>query len=1128
MKRNTLLCLISLLTTLSAIFDHPFQLKTHMETSRRMLTTSPSLCSALKAYVEVSTTKNGTQDTFTMLSGQALFPPHSYYVNWTALVLLPTTDDICDQNSTSSIDITDRIVLLFESLGNCSVHSKVMWAQFNDASAVLMSNNDYSGVVHNIADDTTIDDQFDDTVIPVRSISKAESDRLQTFISTGYEVRIKIGCFDDQMTYPSVLCVTNNAVDISDPLMGEYQRQANFQFNSHPVWVLDGYAFWTNSLYMFLHDAKGDTDWYWAITTDHQLSSDLAINLKCTVGNLEDPTSCPLWATFNGTHIISENPDINVLGDVCNNPNETASSVCVESSNTQLSGLRGTYHLLWQGEIVWARELNECDQRSGLLSFEGSYFGFFEMWTGSIQAYCFLGPYWPYRPDSCPEWKIKLDDDLTTRRRWTVDDSFNITIGKCTDTPECVASIAPERMCLANNSVVNGNLMGEYVQLNTTGPHFNSPIYKRAPPQQAPWMHNTIWIWYLNEYNAQKGSGDNIHTRVWVLSPHGLDEALRRITTGEQITAYGYCFGYAHGNPASCQNWVFNANKRYQWDETVIATEGACNEHVFAHLPSVWPQYICLGLKNALLNAVDTAGYSFLSVSSITGLYELDATSINHTFPVWSKLYNDYEPNTMYLSFVDVFWRAFWEIKTDKVIKLHCDPYYKSDSLDPIDCKRWLDGLYEIVDNIYLYECTASDVKTASPTPSPTTPLPTIATTFPTTLPTLIPTIATISPTTAVPTSPTISPTAPTQTPSICLSRTGDTALQSILEGVYHPMQVAVGEFDTRQFAKEMMSGGLYVWFYDDKWALSAVDYSPKRLSNDNVYGYCPGDETTDGKLPICTGCWIFYWSKSSINCVGCAWIEDCSFQLHLGVSHCHGSGGNEVRYPAERLCLSPSANAEDDVDETLFGEYVYFNASGRYSLSEGFGVIWKDNITNFWFVGHTLGVPILLCDIPMLGLCWMMDQNQTPKVAYGIDISALSGKNECIVTREPSVSPTSVLVLSTSEISEVTGMGISGSEGKGQVAGIVIGILFGIICIVLGILLFWKYEKNKTTPQKSVEEREMIGTRDDQDTGGMTSTKTEKIAISEESDDEPNTDILPETIGDDGQDDVVEPLNEP
>ena len=138
---------------------------------------SQSACSATdKSYVQVSSSNASS----TILSSQALFPPYTYYVPFTQLVTLSTTtDNICDPAGITT-DISNKIVLIFEGIGNCSSHSKVYVAEQAGAIAVVLANNDISGEVVPVIDDDQVT-----TTIPMRSIPRVDGISLRDDINSG-------------------------------------------------------------------------------------------------------------------------------------------------------------------------------------------------------------------------------------------------------------------------------------------------------------------------------------------------------------------------------------------------------------------------------------------------------------------------------------------------------------------------------------------------------------------------------------------------------------------------------------------------------------------------------------------------------------------------------------------------------------------------------------------------------------------------------------------------------------------------------------------------------------------------------------------------------------------------------
>eukprot|EP01084_Bolivina_argentea_P152930 266669_1 len=165
----------------------------------RIFSVDTTPCSAINTYVHItslpSTHLNGT----TLLSSHALFAPHSYYVPSTPLVSLDATeDDICDPIAINT-NISNKIVLLFESTPNCSAQYKAYVAQQNGARAVLMVSNQPTDEVVPIAID---DASLPVLTIPMRGISLEDGESLLTQIELGNAVIFgEFGCFDSE--YPA-------------------------------------------------------------------------------------------------------------------------------------------------------------------------------------------------------------------------------------------------------------------------------------------------------------------------------------------------------------------------------------------------------------------------------------------------------------------------------------------------------------------------------------------------------------------------------------------------------------------------------------------------------------------------------------------------------------------------------------------------------------------------------------------------------------------------------------------------------------------------------------------------------------------------------------------------------------
>eukprot|EP01084_Bolivina_argentea_P038642 71464_1 len=633
-------------------------------------------CSALHSYVEVTiiTTTSNIPFISILMSSQALFPPHSYYVPPTELISLPRTDPLCGDNPILSSDISNKIVLLFESQGNCSVHSKVITAQRKGAVAVLMANDETEDTVNKIMDDDTL--AHIHTTIPMRSITKGDGKWLRRPAKPESEtqVQVKFGCWGD-ITYPSMLCLRETS-GVFWTLNGEYQRQ-DVQINGHPIWKLNGYPLSYKPLHIFLHDANGDTDWFWAVTHDASFVDDTALVLKCNVGDISDPSLCPSWS---GIHGDQTDLNINITTDVC--PSHTHQEFCVDSTQSQLAG---TYALATDGVSEWVRKPSECDARSGVVLFmeNGVYQGGFVVYdplTDRINAYCFLSQLLNeniaygtrrYRPDLCTQWKTAHTTDDTP-------DTFYITTGACLDpVGMCIPSDAPDTFCMTDNSMFHGHLMGEYSKTNDIG-----TVYTRVRPTNASANNARSYVWYRDDLL------DHDHPTGWYLTD-SIDQH------DDEFKYYGYCQGYAFGNPVNCVGWVFEVGWTPQYDTEMIVSDGPCTSHIPPQHPGhgigSWPQFVCVGLKNE--SDVDNAVF--------VGKYAM-ATSD----PMWTK-----EDDEMYLSFTqDKVWSiSEWNeddtMANESVYEIRCDAYYKTKSLNPIDCAKWVDWNFVVVDDLYLYEC---------------------------------------------------------------------------------------------------------------------------------------------------------------------------------------------------------------------------------------------------------------------------------------------------------------------------------------------------------------------------------------------------------------------------------------
>eukprot|EP01083_Nonionella_stella_P097643 274441_1 len=1059
---------------------------------------SSANCSAFHAFVQVRGAYNAT-----LISAQALFPPHSYYIPFTPLVLLSTNDDICDPNITLSTTINNRIVLLFESIGDCTIHYKVISAQRNGARGVLMANNDDSGQVIRIADDDVLT-----TTIPMRSISKPDGQLLSDEIQSNHVIQVKIGCFDN-ITYPSLLCLSDTSGSFSFQ-SGEYQRQVDTQMNGHPLWKMHGYPLWRTDVYFFLHDADGDADWYWAVTEDDTFTDDSQLRLKCAVGgrHISNPSLCPLWQGTYGKGFFNF-PDVNVTGRLCPIGGQ---QICIRSEQYALAGLDGTYTLHSNGAPQWFRDLTECDTRAATLlyvspdqSSTGNAFFYVNDPLQSLTiAQCFLpstqinNASMIWKPDACTPWRVRNNGLRFSELHFYQDDTLTITIGECVSKPQCVRTAVPDTFCMANNSILYGSLMGTYGRLSENGSYFNSPIYERISPLNSMDISKkALYLWYANELYAQLGFGDEyLDRRLWVLTSSSLEDAY----ADGSFDSYGYCQGYAFGNPLNCKGWLFEEDAIQHFDEELRLTEGTCDVDPTPSIPSEWPSYICIRLKDISIYSGALNHWSTISVLYFIGGYAIDTSTktATHPFPQYIKTPNDLCSDSVRLQLTH---EGRWESSkmNDDVIQMKCDAYYKTDSFNPVECERWYDSVNELLDNVNVYECTADDVMTISPTSAPTSP-----TAIPTTsAPTMDPTSA-----------PTVSPTMLT----VCLSR--DDAMQSMLEGIATEVDVS-GEYGTMEFIKwtvnDQVIPNLFLWYHEEKWVLSPVNHSA--LTPDNevdyapVYGYCIGGIHDNG-YPVCEECWEFYWSLSRLNALNSRHliyapsVTDCSFELSTDVSVCDFDEiyDGDIEY-VDRLCVSVAEDTRDahtrtfaseiEVDEAveaLLGEYVRtageLNELWMVELTsfymhvdeENAAYIWHDRVSNYWFMGPVLGMnAVLLCrdvdGIPSECVQWNEELQSSVQVNE-VYVVSMGSDDECI-QNEPIIQPKK-------------------KKKESKVAGIIIGIICGMIGIACIRLLWIVYKRRNKKKRVDNMDAHAIETEICQTEAYETRTEDEAIATAE------------------------------
>eukprot|EP01083_Nonionella_stella_P170954 582903_1 len=893
-------------------------------------------------------------------------------------------------------------------------------------------------------------------------------------------------------------------------MSGNYQRQEGQFKNDHPIWTSPGWPNVREDMHIFLHDAGGQDDWYWAVTTDSTLAIDSRIKFRCAVGGAAalTPTACPKWnVTADAGVSYKYLPSLNLSDGLCP---VSGQQLCVDSSQYHLAGLRGTFTLTIPHEPLWMRDLNQCDYKAGWVryvddGFYGKgYFMLYEPLNDWIIALCviprsesengtFATAKW--RPDLCNEWLSRNDQDLRySAQHRSYDPTFNVSIGACSAQraavhgAPCVESDPPDAICLANNSIFQSSFMGTFERLNETGKTFDSPVYRRTAYDDGLNRNGSasFYIWYYIEaYAAIYGVTDRLSTRNWILSHYSLSEAISANTLTTLYT-YGRCEGWAYGNPMACQGWVFYGNGDLHYDEQMTTTEGECTANPVVTVPDEWPQYICVGFVNASLPYADEL--SKVHKDQLIGAFVLNTGDVTESNPVpyWTKTYNDYNPlGFMKLWLGDGLW-AISEYSPDKKSFMWCD---SGNSANPIDCRTWYDYELEVLDNIYLYECTADDILTASPTSDPT----------------------------------------PSPVPNICVTRDG--LMSSLLEGIFVADAVVDDEYNTLQFVSNSSylspQSAIYMWYHEHRWWLSPIDYA--RSDSDTVadlmvYGSCRGGEID--VFPVCESCWQMNWELAPMDSA-LETIEDCSFVVSDVLDGCRRyddmyKGDMEMW---DSVCISKvdekrKEHTEDDwylklkelpepsVDiKDNLGEYEFYEDTSLsvYYISDKYEVyVAHDLITNRWLVVHD---PVALRHGKpfAIGTLWMMCYNGDgiwgtwdafgPCYVFDSEIQQ-SIPVDNILSIGPNCRRSSSL---------------KGNKNAGAVVGTVIGIVLGICACFVLIYVIYRCKKDK--PQKYISaETEMETTKADNVTKSIKQETAEKggdgydmTALTEEQDADDN-----------------------
>jgi len=664
-------------------------------------------CSAIDSYVQVISSGNLSA---TVTSAQALFPPYTYYLEYTDLTKLDSSDDPCSPSGIST-DISSKVVLLFESVGNCTSHLKVAVAEENGAVGVLLANNDVSGEVITIIDDESLS-----TTIPMRSIPLIDGTELSDELDSE-TVQVKFGCFDSE--YPTHLCMLDTMGD-GWFLDGDYQRQ-EATFNDHAVYKKEGYVWIVDDIYVFLHDANGDSDWYWAITSDPTFSDDEWIQAVCVDLDVSNPSECTSWnltvSEINPDDLQSNStlfesyPYLNVSEGLCTVSDDT---LCMESTQSNLLGMGGTYHQFNDATPYWFREHTQCDTRPAWLLFHQGYFMVWDSFDDIDVAICRLDREYysnrsswdtmKFRPDLCSSWRTMVNTVIGGSYNYDRDDTFQITMNSSCTEDACTSTDAPDTICFSKSTNAYSFLEGEYDRTDSVGPIHGYPEYARTDSIFYEGDEVEVYMWYYGE------TSEDTNLQWWVMSSSSLEEA---VAANGSVGVYSFCEANVD-NPIDCAaGWRFYFVDNYAMDESFELNAGECEE--VATEPPSYPEYLCIETADPVGRGDSDSSY--LPANYFVGGYRINetGTALSGNVPHWVKPRNDnwrYHDIYLYLDGFYGWWQIGNAMHTFAYVNLLC---FDSDGPSPLDCNLWYDLRFDPMPNMNVYECTEEDMLTLTP-----------------------------------------------------------------------------------------------------------------------------------------------------------------------------------------------------------------------------------------------------------------------------------------------------------------------------------------------------------------------------------------------------------------------------
>eukprot|EP01083_Nonionella_stella_P112643 331617_1 len=655
------------------------------------MTWTQQSCSAMDSYLSISIGPRYIN----LASTQALFPPNAYYIGPIPITILSEYED-SPCNDQINTELTNTMVLLYTS-NECSDHYQVSVAEQNGAIAVLIAST--GNTQQSIAGSGL------NTSIPVRGINRVNADYIVRQLDV--QAGSVIGSFAcDSTDHPFTIC----AVDGSDAdnwyLDGEYIRQDDGGINAHPIWHKAGY--YLLDYYIYLHTANQTSEWFWAITTDNAFAREGAVRAYCSVGgdDIKEPSDCPLWRTTNGTNLglldqYKTTKNFTVSSDLCIFED---TYICVESTQSSLAGLQGTYRLNHKNMPIWFRETDECDGTPGILKRDSDESLIIrdpvDMWTVASCNASIGNSSIAFTPEKCAIWKT-LDDDTLDITQMNRDNTLSISLDKC-DEDRCAITQDPaDRLCLSNNTVLHSFLEGTYVKTGVSGADAQYVEYVKAEPlYDDDGEQIKSYLWYFGEIYD--------HYPWWILSSDNLTYAL---DDGYPVSYYAYtaCSVRNVLNCVAPWNFYWGVTGAQHSDASFQITDGDCPS-----TPTPSPaeygaeyEYICVDIADRDAFEAQSA----LEIDQFRGAYQMKTD--DRGSPYWVKPINDYTKTvyyteTVYSAVTYIYYDTtfqYWKIDTELYDKDRAGVHgmiCMSKVLYPDQCEKWYDTVNgRVLNNVF-------------------------------------------------------------------------------------------------------------------------------------------------------------------------------------------------------------------------------------------------------------------------------------------------------------------------------------------------------------------------------------------------------------------------------------------